>query len=126
MNHRRGMCAPAKLLYRLAIYGRRLLPRQRCPAFGPADAAKTIECIYVINLDREPDRWREMEHELDRVVDSSGVPLAARTVRFSAVDARNFTLSPFPDGEIDPFYTLSDQLFVEPQPRVVPDRFESV
>jgi hypothetical protein len=28
------------------------------------------------------------------------------------------------DGDVDPFYTLSDQLFVEPQPNALPDAFD--
>jgi GR25 family glycosyltransferase involved in LPS biosynthesis len=124
MNPMRGMLAPTRFLYRLALQGRRLLPCQRCRAFGPADAAERIERIYVINLDREPDRWREMRRELGQIVDSSGDALTGRTMRFSAVDARSFAQSPILDCEVDPFYALADQLFVEPQPRVLPDRFE--
>ena len=118
------MLAPARFLYRLALEGRRLLPRQRCRAFGPADGVERIERIYVINLDREPDRWRVMKRELGQVLDSSGGALTGQTVRFVAVDARSFAQSTVQDGEVDPFYTLGEQLFVEPQPRVLPDRFE--
>src|SRR5262249_41818466 len=107
MNLLKGMLGPARFLYRLALEGRRLLPREHCGAFGPANG---IERIYVINLDREQDRWRDMERELDQVLDLSGRALTARTVRFPAVDARSFTQSPVHDGEVDPFYTLGEQL----------------
>jgi GR25 family glycosyltransferase involved in LPS biosynthesis len=83
-----------------------------------------IERIYVINLERQRDRWIEMGRELSQVLDSSGDELAKRTARYSAVDARNFVQSPLEDDEVDPFYTLADQLFVEPQPSALPDRFE--
>jgi GR25 family glycosyltransferase involved in LPS biosynthesis len=124
MNPTRGMLAPARFLYRLAIEGRRVLPRQRCRAFGPADGAERIGRIYVINLHREPDRWRDMKLELGQILGSSGDTLTECTERFPAVDARSFAQSPVQDGVVDPFYTLREQLFVEPQPRVLPDQFE--
>jgi len=82
-----------------------------------------IESIYVINLDRQPDRWSEMKRELKHVLDASGADLVKMTVRYSAVDARNDAQQP-PDDEVNPFYTLRDQLFVEPQPLSLPARLE--
>ena len=81
MNPTRGMLAPTRFLYRLGLKSRRLLPRQRCSAFGPAYANERIERIYVINLDRQPDRWDEMRRELDQVLDCSGKALTERAVR---------------------------------------------
>ena len=124
MNPPRGMFAPTRFIYRLALKGRWLLPRQRCQAFGPANAAERIERIYVFNLDRQPDRWAAMRRELNQVLDCLGDPLTQRTVRFPACEARSFAQSPTVDDEVGPMYTLRDQLFVEPQPRVLPDRFE--
>ena len=83
-----------------------------------------IEQIYVINLDRQPDRWIEVSRELNCILDSSGAELTKLTVRYPAVDAKSFAQPPLDDEEVDPFYTLGDQLFVEPQPRVLPDRLE--
>jgi GR25 family glycosyltransferase involved in LPS biosynthesis len=65
-----------------------------------------------------------MKRELDWILDCSGNALTLRAVRFTAHDARGFTQSPEADYEVDPVYTLRDQLFVEPQPRVLPERFE--
>lgn len=124
MNPTRGMLALTRFFYRLGLKGRRLLPRQWCHAFGPAHPAERIERIYVINLDRQPGRWAEMRRELDQILDCSGEPLTQRTVRFPACDARSFALSHKADDEVGPIYTLRDQLFVEPQPRVLPGRFE--
>jgi GR25 family glycosyltransferase involved in LPS biosynthesis len=124
MNPTRGMLAPTRFLYRLALKSRRLLPRQQCRAFGAACADERIERIYVINLDCQPDRWAEMSRELDQLLDCSGRALTERAVRFPAVDARSFARPPETDDEVGPTYTLGDQLFVEPQLRVLPDRFE--
>ncbi len=124
MKLTRHRIAPLRFFYRLGLKGRRLFPKQRCQAFGPAGAVERIERIYVINLDRQLDRWSEIRRELDQVLDCSGNSLSQRTVRFSALDARSFAQSPNADDEVDLMYTLRDQLFVEPQPRVLPDRFE--
>ncbi|MES2373383.1 MAG: family 16 glycosylhydrolase [Bacteroidota bacterium] len=80
--------------------------------------------IYVINLDREQGRWSKMEQELKRILDSSGAEILRLTERHVAVDANKFSQEPDKDAEIDPFYTLGDQLFVEPQPLVLPTSLE--
>ncbi len=126
MNLSRPLRSPSKLLYRIGLKIRRLLPRQQCHTFGPSNGKQRqrIERIYVINLDRQPERWSEIRRELSRVLDSSGAELAKLTVRYSAVDARSFAQPPLKNDEVDPFYTLGDQLVVEPQPRALPDRVE--
>ena len=113
--------------FRLWLTLRRLLPKQKCRTFGSQGAEKgrpRIEKAYVINLDREPGRWFKMEQELRHILDSSGAELLNLTERHVAVDANAFSEEPPKDGDIDPFYTLGDQLFVEPQPLVFPTRLE--
>lgn len=65
-----------------------------------------------------------MEQELRHELDCSGVELWKLTERYVAVDANDFIVVPLKDAEIDPIYTLGDQLFVEPQPLTQPTRFE--
>ena len=125
MNLSHPMQTPMRLLYRLGMRGRRLLPKQRCEAFGAsANGVQKIGKLYVINLDRQTDRWFEMEQELKHVKDASGRELTSLVERFSAIDARTFAQPPPSTDDVDPFYTLRDQLFVEPQPHALPDRFE--
>ena len=83
-----------------------------------------MERIYVINLNREPARWAEMEQELRQILDCSGAELWNLTERYAAIDAKNFTQEPLKDADIDPIYTLGEQLFVEPQPLTLPTRLE--
>ncbi|MBI2994137.1 MAG: family 16 glycosylhydrolase [Gammaproteobacteria bacterium] len=113
-------------VFRFWLTIRRLLPKQKCRAFGVQDTEEgpRIEKVYVINLDREPGRWSKMEQELRRILDSSGAELLNLTERLPAIDANAFSEEPPKDADIDPFYTLEDQLFVEPQPLVSPTRFE--
>jgi len=118
--------APSKFLFRIAMKCRRLLPKKKSQAFGLFSTKEhpRIERIYTINLNRQPARWAEMEQELRHVLDSSGVELLNLSERYVGVDANHFKQEPLKDTDIDPIYTLGDQLFVEPQPLVLPTRLE--
>lgn len=126
MNLRLRWNTPSQCLFRVAIKCRRLLPRSRSQAFGHSSTKESprIERIYVINLDRQRARWDEMKRELKHVLDWSGADLWNLTERFAAVDATQFIQDPQRDLDINPTYTLSDQLFVEPQPLALPAQFE--
>lgn len=104
-----------RLLYRGMLGMRYLGPKPTCETVGIDHARETIERIYVINLDRHGDRWRQMRRELGRLNDRSGKPLAGVARRFSAVDARYYT-APASGEELQSYYSLADQLFVEPHP----------
>lgn len=116
----------ARLLHFLFLHYRMHLPRQRCCSFvRPWDARKSgIGPIFVINLDRQLKRWVDMLHELGCILDAAGRPLSERVVRFSAYDAQNDRRQLLDGDNVEPFYTLGDQLFVEPQPLAVPDVFD--
>ncbi|MHA2789821.1 family 16 glycosylhydrolase [Corynebacterium sp. S7] len=75
----------------------------------------SLQRIYVINLDRRPDRWQRVCDELDRFSDRHGARLSTLTRRFSAIDARYMDEAPDPEVLI-PKYTLADQLTVDPNP----------
>jgi len=126
MNLISPLNAPLKFLFRFAMKCRRLLPKKKSQAFGLMTSKEhpRIERIYVINLDRQPARWSEMEQELKRVLDWSGVELCNLTERYAAVDANDLMHEPLKDADIDQIYTLGDQLFVEPQPLALPTRLD--
>lgn len=126
MNPARPPLAALRLAFRLVHGLRKMLPVQTSQAFGTrrTSTGQTIEKIYVINLDREPARWSRVQQELGRVRDGLGRDLLSLTERHVAVDARGFLQDPPKDADVDPYYTLADQLFVEPQPRTLPTRYE--
>jgi GR25 family glycosyltransferase involved in LPS biosynthesis len=126
MNLSKPLRSASRLLHFLFLRLRYCLPRQQCLTFieAPDASQPGIGPIFVINLDRQKDRWTDMVRELGNILDASGKPLSERVVRRSACDAQADP-SGFVDGaEVDPFYTLGDQLFVEPQPHAVPDAFD--
>lgn len=122
MNLTSHQYAVSKFLFGIAMKFRRLLPKRKSQAFGTWNNAKQpkIERIYVINLDRQPERWAEMEKELKHILDWSGNELWKITDRYAAIDAKNFVQEITKDSDIDPIYSLGEQLFVEPQPLVFP------
>lgn len=126
MNFARPPLAALRLALHLAHGLRKMLPMQTSQAFGAQRTAngQTIEKVYVINLDREPSRWCSVKQELRRIRDGAGNDLLSITERHAAVDAQDFLRDPPKDADVDPYYTLADQLFVEPQPRTLPTRFE--
>jgi GR25 family glycosyltransferase involved in LPS biosynthesis len=75
---------------------------------------RRIERIYVINLDRQPQRWNRLRRELGRQQGNGSVPLVSLTERFAAIDAKLH--HDIPAGEVEPVYSVADQLFVEPEP----------
>ena len=105
----------ARLLYRVVLGTRYLRAKPTCESLGPSQRHDTVERIYVINLDRQGDRWRQMRRELGSLNDYSGKPLATIARRFSAVDARYYAGPPSTE-DLQTYYSLADQLFVEPNP----------
>ena len=126
MNLTSPWSLPSKFIFHIMIKCRRLLPKKRSSAFGAFSTKEKpkIEHIYVINLDRQTDRLTKMEQELRHVLDYSGVELWNLTERYAAVDATHFLKDPQKDEDVDPIYTLRDQLFVEPQPLTLPTKIE--
>ena len=119
MNHFSYPGLLFRLAYRLTLSTRWIAKRPVCKSFGRTTDQTTysIEEIYVINLDRQSHRWNQMQKELYNIYDRYGTPLISLTERFSAIDARDYAEPPN-ESVIDPQYSLSDQLFVEPQPLV--------
>jgi GR25 family glycosyltransferase involved in LPS biosynthesis len=126
MNLSKPLRSAFRFFHILSLQLRRRLPRQRCATFFEAlDAQRSgIGPIFVINLDRQPKRWTEMMRELDCILDSAGSSLSERVVRYSACDAQIDHPQCMHEVEVDPIYTLRDQLFVEPQPHAAPDKFD--
>jgi GR25 family glycosyltransferase involved in LPS biosynthesis len=115
-----------RLLHSLLVHTRALLPTQQSMAFGPRG---TVGCghitdIYVINLDRQSDRLSAVHSELGRIVDAKSNPLSQRLIRQPACDARVVPVGTLETPDVHPYYTLADQLFVDPHPQVIPSIFD--
>jgi len=91
------------------------VPGGRIQAFGPG--TDQIGAVLVVNLERQPKRWRRVTKELGRFRTSEGKPLTTITQRLSAVDARDGR-AVAATADVDPTYRISDQLYVQPDARL--------
>ena len=102
------------------FYGfRRALPplrRRRIAAFGRGEGL--IQKILVINLDRQPVRMQRTTRELRRFKSSDGQTLDGIACRLAAVDARDGRAGAA-TSDVDPNYVIGDQLYVQPDPRLL-------
>ena len=114
-----------RYVFRLSACRPEYLLRPKCHTFGIQSATKgpRIEKLYVINLDREPGRWCKME-EAQAHIGLVGSCTLERLSGMSPSMLIKFSEEPTKDADIDPFYTLGDQLFVEPKPLVLPTRLQ--
>jgi len=117
VNNQNSRDALARLAYRAQLGARVLERRPTCEAIGSGRPRAAIERIYVINLDRHSERWDRMCYELARLTDNTGKPASALATRFQAVDARRKESLVQP-SLVRPGYSLADQLFVDPHPRL--------
>jgi GR25 family glycosyltransferase involved in LPS biosynthesis len=91
------------------------IPGGRIEAFG--HDGYRIEAIFVINLDRQPKRWRRIARELRRFTTADGHNLMSIVHRVAAIDARDGR-AVAATADVDPVYQIGDQLFVQPDERL--------
>lgn len=115
MNLREGTKSVRSMIFRMARAVSVMLPAKRMEAFGKDGAS--IGSILVINLDRQPGRWRRVVRELRRFRTSGGETLDTVTRRLAAIDARDGR-DVAATADVDPVYTMKDQLFVQPDVRL--------
>ncbi|MFJ6950069.1 family 16 glycosylhydrolase [Micromonospora aurantiaca (nom. illeg.)] len=92
-----------------------LIPGGRVRAFG--QGTSQIGVIVVVNLDRQPRRWRRVTKELGRFRTSEGIPLTSITRRLAAVDARDGR-AVAATADVDTMYRIGHQLHVQPDARL--------
>jgi GR25 family glycosyltransferase involved in LPS biosynthesis len=115
MNLREASGSLRGLAFRISRVVAGVLPGGRISAFGTGD--DMIGSILVVNLDRQPRRWRRVLRELGRFRTSDGAPLASIVRRLAAVDARDGR-AVAATADVDSTYRIGDHLFVQPDARL--------
>jgi GR25 family glycosyltransferase involved in LPS biosynthesis len=115
MNLREASGALRKFAFRIfrAIVG--VLPGGQISAFGTGESM--IGLILIVNLDRQPHRWRRVIRELRRFRTSDGASLASIARRVAALDARDGRVVAA-TADVDSMYHIGDQLYVQPDARL--------
>lgn len=104
-----------RLAFRAARRAAWLVPGGRISIFGRGD--DRIGSILIINLDRQPKRWKKLLKELRRFRTAAGEPLTTIVRRLPAIDARDGR-AVAATADVDTIYTMGDQLFVQPDPQL--------
>src|SRR5882724_1254131 len=115
MNPREASGSLRGLAFRISRVLAGIVPGGRISAFGAGD--DRIGSILVVNLDRQPLRWRRVLRELGRFRMSDGAPLASIARRFAAVDARD-SRAVAATADVDSTHRVGDQLYVQPDARL--------
>lgn len=115
MNLREASGSLRTLAFRTSRVMASILPGGGISAFGRGE--NMIESIIVVNLDRQPRRWRQVLRELNRFRTSDGASLASIARRFAAVDARDGR-AVAATSDVDSTYRIGDQLYVQPDARL--------
>lgn len=111
MNLRNASTTLRIAAFRAARSLARWVPGGRIEAIGVG--RHCINAVLVLNLDRQPTRWRRVLGELGRFRTAQGLPLTCVTRRFAAIDALDGR-AVAATADVDPIYRIRDQLFVQP------------
>lgn len=104
-----------RLAFRLSRAAVAAIPGGRISAFGAGRGG--VGAIFILNLDRQPQRLRRTMRELARFRTRDGDPLTSLTTRLPAIDARDGR-AVAASVDVDPVYRLGDQLHVQPDARL--------
>jgi GR25 family glycosyltransferase involved in LPS biosynthesis len=115
MNFRDATSSVRSIAFKVSRAVATALPSRRMSAFGTGSGR--IGSILVINLDRQPERWRRILRELGRFRTADGDRLVSITQRLAAIDARDGR-AVAATADVDAMYRIGDQLFVQPDPRL--------
>jgi GR25 family glycosyltransferase involved in LPS biosynthesis len=115
MNIRDASGSLRKLAFRIVRAATSALPGGRIAAFGVGN--DRINSILIVNLDRQPRRWRRMLRELRRFRTSDGAQLTSIARRLAAIDARDGR-AVAPTADVDTTYRVGDHLYVQPDAKL--------
>jgi GR25 family glycosyltransferase involved in LPS biosynthesis len=115
MNIRDASGSLRKLAFRILRAATSALPGGLIAAFGAGN--DRINSILIVNLDRQPQRWRRMVRELRRFRTSDGAPLTSIARRLAAIDARDGR-AVAPTADVDSTYHVGNHLYVQPDAKL--------
>jgi GR25 family glycosyltransferase involved in LPS biosynthesis len=96
---------------------RNLCRKQYLKMFGISN--NNISAIYVINLDRQNKRWRQIKKEIQFQKVNKYTSLQKYCHRISAFDGKIINLTDIDPSIINRFYLLNHQYYVDPDQRLL-------
>lgn len=107
---------PRKIAFLIRHLKRFFLNKETNRIFGKLSG---IQVIYVINLDRQPDRWRQILKEAKRQKVAGKGTLVDFFYRISAIDGKDLCNNAIPIKQIEKTFTIQDQYYVDPDPQLL-------
>lgn len=112
-----------KVIVRLLIkrISRKLSIKHKLKIIGKNLSAtdENIETVFIINLDRQPDRWKKIKKEVRKQAIDGGESLLDYCHRVPAIDGKNLDINHSSVGEVQATYSLKDQYVIDPDPRLL-------
>jgi len=102
------------LKYKLKQLVRAFIKKEKLVAFG--GSINKINKVFIINLDRQKERWNYIQEELKYISINKNKTLLNISERSSAIDAKN---KPINTRKVNLTYNLKDQYFVDPNPQLL-------
>lgn len=96
---------------------RRLGTRNEVKVFGSSE--DEIGTVYIINLDRQKNKWEQFQKEAKFQKIKGNKVLYDFCYRISAIDGKKIGLKEFTSNQIASSYNLSEQYYVDPDPRLL-------
>ena len=97
---------------------RNLGSKSKIKAFSTKNINDRIEAAYIINLDRQSDRWKQFEKEAKYQKVEGSRSLFEFCYRVSAIDGKILKLADF-STKVEKSYNLEDQYYVDPDPKLL-------
>ncbi|MFW5871911.1 MAG: glycosyltransferase family 25 protein, partial [bacterium] len=118
MNIIKGNKISRKIDFFFKQLRRRVTRKHEITVFGTNN--NEIQTAFIINLDRQKNRWRHFEKEAKFQKLTGNKSLFDYCQRISAIDGKDIELKFFSSNLIETLYPLSDQYYVDPDPRLLP------
>jgi GR25 family glycosyltransferase involved in LPS biosynthesis len=112
-----GSKIKADLHFFLKKIFRKLIKKQKLKTFGVSN--NEINIVYVINLDRQTNRWIHLRKEVQSQKLNNNKTLFDFCYRISAIDGKDINLTYFDSSEIKKSYQLTDQYYVDPDQKLL-------
>ncbi len=106
-----------KIAFFLKQLSRRITTRNEIKVFGSNE--NEIGAVYIINLDRQKNRWKQFKKEAKFQKVKENKSLFDYCQRISAIDGKELELKSFTSDQIKMTYPLSDQYYVDPDPKLL-------
>ncbi|MDA3778929.1 MAG: hypothetical protein PF487_01650 [Bacteroidales bacterium] len=106
-----------KIKFLIKRIRRNLKNRELIKVFG--SSSNEIGAIYIINLDRQSERWKQYQKEARLQKVKENKTLLDYSTRISAVDGKKLDLENLDSYQIIKSYNLKDQYYVDPDPRLL-------